>query len=205
MQWGACRVSGIWEFPSDSDKVPTVSAAAKAMIRAAMTVDRRERLGADELLLHPWLQGCQDVGKHSVSSVAVTEDLMPQSVDAVRLSEETHTAAEATPPLPLHIVTESDASKSHLSRNGSDESPKRTDTADVVAEGTPPTNVTSEMPEGRPPPSRTHGLPTTEPSRHQRQPEPAPETEPERKCEVESEVDLSSSDDDEFEECRADF
>jgi len=137
-----CLATGVWEFPSESDGCPSVSEPAKAMIRASMTVDRRKRLSADELLRHPWLQDGQAVAEHSESSVAAADYANPNLVlTAVCLDKAGERPAEGTPPLgatrctPVPVSSVSCASQSDLC-------PEQAGASATVAEGTPPTPAT---------------------------------------------------------------
>lgn len=176
-----------------------------------MTVDRRERLCANELLRHPWLQDHQPAGEHSISLIDETaEAAVP--VAAVCLGKEDERSAEGMrPSQSAHVAVGTNSCGSHPRPR--DRSPGMADAA-AIAEGTPPTTVTSQtttgrvlsppqistsvrddsglcvvpaVPEGRPPPSMD-GL-STDRDR--------------AACPVETQQHLSSSDDEEFEDCRA--
>lgn len=165
---------------------------------------------ANELLRHPWLQEDQAAGEHSKSLIDETaEDAMPKPVAAVCLEKEDERPAEGMPPSHSALVTVGTNSCGSRPRQ-SDRSPGMADAA-AVAEGTPPTTETSQttagrpaqiptsvrdnsglslvaaVPEGRPPPSRD-GIRTGRDR---------------AACPAEPQQDLSSSDDEEFEDCRA--
>jgi hypothetical protein len=116
------------------------------MIRGSMTVDRTERLDADELLRHPWLtvnQDGQPPGEHSESSVAATDDPIPNLVTAVCLDKDWGRPAEATPPSrAARSASVLRASQSDLSRRVPTCRDSEDADATTAAEGTPPTSAT---------------------------------------------------------------